>query len=209
MYYDTVADPGRLKTDVWYQNSTDDGVTWSAPFKVTTAMTDETVAGADGGNQYGDYNGLPGWNGTFLPSWTDRRNNASEEIWTANIVESGCSPPPAPPSGAPSLVVDKSSSGTGAATLSWSTLPFASNYDVQEGSLDALASTGSFQSSAQQCAGDKLAATSLTVTGDPAPGSGFWYLVRGDDCGGNGTYDDGSQSGSRDPGIASSGHACP
>src|SRR6185436_398276 len=87
MYYDTVGDPGRKKTDVWYQSSPDDGVTWEPATKVTTAMTDETVAGADSGNQYGDYNGLSGYNGVFFPSWTDRRNNAKEEIWTAKITE--------------------------------------------------------------------------------------------------------------------------
>jgi hypothetical protein len=87
MYYDTVADPGRLKTDVWYQSSFDGGVTWSAAIKVTTAQTNETVAGADLGNQYGDYNGLSASAGVVFPSWTDRRNNASEEIWTALIDE--------------------------------------------------------------------------------------------------------------------------
>ncbi|MCE7958673.1 MAG: hypothetical protein DYH06_12160 [Acidobacteria bacterium ACB2] len=88
MYYDTVADSTRKKTDVYYQTSTDDGATWSAATKVTTAMTDETVSGADSGNQYGDYNSLSGIAGSFFPSWTDRRNNASEEIWTAKISES-------------------------------------------------------------------------------------------------------------------------
>jgi len=85
MYYDTVNDTTRKKTDVWFQLSTDNGATWSAATKVTTAMTDETVAGADSGNQYGDYNSLSGWANKFFPSWTDRRNNAKEEIWTAPI----------------------------------------------------------------------------------------------------------------------------
>jgi hypothetical protein len=84
IYYDTVDDPGRLKTGVWLQTSTDDGVTWSAAAKVTTGQTDESAAGADP-NQYGDYNGLSGAAGTFFPSWTDRRNGALEEIWTAPI----------------------------------------------------------------------------------------------------------------------------
>ena len=88
MYYDTVADAGRKKTDVYYQTSTDDGATWSAATKVTTAMTDETVSGADSGNQYGDYNSLSGIAGSFFPSWTDRRNNGNEEIWTAKVSES-------------------------------------------------------------------------------------------------------------------------
>jgi len=85
IYYDTVNDSGRKKVDVFYQMSTDGGATWGAAVKVTTAMTDETVAGADSGNQFGDYNSLSGYGNAFFPSWTDRRNNASEEIWTAKI----------------------------------------------------------------------------------------------------------------------------
>src|SRR3954469_6499336 len=83
IYYDTVADAGRKKVDVYYQLSTDGGVTWDPAVKVTTAMTDETVAGADSGNQFGDYNSLSGYGNAFFPSWTDRRNHAKEEIWTA------------------------------------------------------------------------------------------------------------------------------
>ena len=89
IYYDTVNDSTRKKTDVFYQSSTDDGVTFGAAQKVTTAMTDETVSGADSGNQYGDYNSLSGIGGVFFPSWTDRRSGSSEEIWTAKLTEGG------------------------------------------------------------------------------------------------------------------------
>jgi hypothetical protein len=85
IYYDTVNDAGRLKTDVWLQISSDDGMTWSAAEKLTSVQTDETVSGADLGNQYGDYNGLSGYAGRFFPSWTDRRTGMREEIWTAKI----------------------------------------------------------------------------------------------------------------------------
>ena len=85
IYYDTVGDAGRKKTDIWYQTSGDDGATWSAAAKVTTAQTDETAAGANDGNQYGDYNSLSIYAGKIFPSWTDRRNGASEEIWTAPV----------------------------------------------------------------------------------------------------------------------------
>ncbi len=85
IYYDTVADPARIKTDVWMQSSTDDGQTWSAVTKVTTAQTDETSAGADSGNQYGDYIGLTGYGNQFFGSWTDRRTGGVEEIWTAPL----------------------------------------------------------------------------------------------------------------------------
>jgi hypothetical protein len=126
IYYDTVDDATRKKTNVYYQASFDDGVTWSAPFKVTTAQTDETVAGADLGNQYGDYNSLSGYAGTFFPTWTDRRNNAKEEIWTAAIVESGtpCTPPAAPGG------FTGSASGANAANLSWSAVAGATQYRV-------------------------------------------------------------------------------
>jgi hypothetical protein len=87
MYYDTVGDPGRKKTDVWYQTSIDNGATWSAAVKITTAQTDETIAGADGGNQYGDYNSLSIFAGKIFPIWTDRRSGGKEEIWTAPITE--------------------------------------------------------------------------------------------------------------------------
>jgi hypothetical protein len=88
IYYDTVNDPNRKKVDVFYQMSTDGGATWQAAVKVTTATTDETTTGADSGNQFGDYNSLSGYGNAFFPSWTDRRNNASEEIWTAKITAS-------------------------------------------------------------------------------------------------------------------------
>ncbi|HXO21445.1 MAG TPA: hypothetical protein VOA87_16145, partial [Thermoanaerobaculia bacterium] len=126
IYYDTVNDAGRKKTDVWYQSSTDDGATWSAPFKVTTAQTDETVSGSDSGNQYGDYNALSGRAGTFFPTWTDRRNNANEEIWTAAIADSGasCTPPGAPTG------VSATAAGQTQINLSWSAVSGATEYHV-------------------------------------------------------------------------------
>jgi hypothetical protein len=122
IYYDTVGDPGRKKVDVWLQSSFDDGVTWSPAVKVTSAQTDETAATADpAGNQFGDYNSLSGIAGQFFPSWTDRRSNASEEIWTAKIADSPCTPPGAPAIGtatasAPSQIQVTWGNGTPAST---------------------------------------------------------------------------------------------
>jgi hypothetical protein len=89
IYYDTIKDPSRLSTNVFYQTSDDGGTTWSAPFQVTSASTNETVSGADTANQYGDYTGLSGLAGTLFPTWTDRRSGAREEIWTAAIADAG------------------------------------------------------------------------------------------------------------------------
>jgi BNR repeat-like domain len=87
IYYDTVDDPTRKKTHIYYQTSTDNGATWSVATRITTGQTDETIAGADSGNQYGDYNSLSIHAGKIFPVWTDRRNNGKEEIWTAPIQE--------------------------------------------------------------------------------------------------------------------------
>jgi hypothetical protein len=84
-YDDTAENTDRKKTNVWYQTSLDDGVNWSAAAKLTTSTTDETAPGADSGNQYGDYNGLTGYNGKFFACWTDRRNGGFEEIFAASI----------------------------------------------------------------------------------------------------------------------------
>ncbi|HJZ76195.1 MAG TPA: sialidase family protein [Vicinamibacterales bacterium] len=88
VYYDTVDDPGRVKTNLWMQRSFDRGVTWTAPVRVTTAETDETSAGATSNFQYGDYIGLTGFAGNFFPCWTDRRSGAAEEIWGAPLTTS-------------------------------------------------------------------------------------------------------------------------
>jgi hypothetical protein len=126
MYYDTVDDATRKKVNVYYQTSTDDGVTWSAPFKVTTAQTDETIAGADSGNQFGDYNSLSGYAGTFFPSWTDRRSGGREEIWTAAVQESGvpCTPP-AVPTG-----LTATANGSTGSNLAWTAVSGATEYHV-------------------------------------------------------------------------------
>ncbi|HEY2295219.1 MAG TPA: sialidase family protein [Thermoanaerobaculia bacterium] len=117
MYYDTVGDSTRKTTNVYYQSSTDDGVTWSTPFKVTTASTNETTAGSDSGNQYGDYNSLSGFSGTFFPSWTDRRSGASEEIWTAAIADGTTATPDFTISASPSAkTIAQGNAGTSTIT---------------------------------------------------------------------------------------------
>jgi hypothetical protein len=84
VYYDTVNDPNRVKTDIWMQSSTDGGVTWSDAARITSQQTDETSAGSDS-NQYGDYIGLTGHAGLFFACWSDRRGGGHEEIWGAPI----------------------------------------------------------------------------------------------------------------------------
>jgi len=64
-------------------------------------------------------------------------------------------------------------------TLRWTPVPGARSYDVVRGDLANLRSGGTTAS----C---QTMATALTTADDPtaAPAGGFWYLVRGSDCGG-------------------------
>jgi hypothetical protein len=125
IYYDTVGET-RKKTNVWYQSSSDFGATWSAPFRVTAAATDETTSSADTGNQYGDYNGLSGYAGTFFPVWTDRRGNGAEQIWTAALEDQagGCVTPNAP-SGLRAAAV-----GNNRIDLAWNAVAAAQEYRI-------------------------------------------------------------------------------
>jgi N-acetylneuraminic acid mutarotase len=99
----------------------------------------------------------------------------------------------------------------GTTVMGWEPVPDATGYDVMKGDLGVLRGTnGNFSSSMQGCSANNLADTILVLSGAPAPGAGFFYLVRSTNCGGGGTYDSGSptQVSSRDAEIAASQH-CP
>ena len=91
---DSRNDATRKSTDVFMAESKNGGATFSTR-QVTTAPTDETVSGADLGNQYGDYEFIAALNGEVHPVWTDRRarSDASlqaalgEEVFTATVKE--------------------------------------------------------------------------------------------------------------------------
>jgi hypothetical protein len=87
IYYDTVGDANRVLTKVWAQYSGNDGASWGGAVQVSSAQTFEPESYPDSyASQYGDYNALSGIAGTLFPSWTDRRNNTTEEIWTAKLI---------------------------------------------------------------------------------------------------------------------------
>jgi hypothetical protein len=158
VYYDTVGDPGRKKVDVWHQSSFNDGVTWSPAVKVTSAQTDETVAGADSGNQFGDYNSLSGIAGQFFPSWTDRRNNAREEIWTAKLTDTACTPPGAPAIGAASATAPNQ------VQVAWANgSPTSTTFNVYR-ALGTCASPGAFSRIASSVAGSPYTDSSVSGT---------------------------------------------
>jgi spore coat protein A len=94
--------------------------------------------------------------------------------------------------------------------LWWSTIGGAGSYDVVRGDLGTLrATSGNFTAATSVClANDRIETFLDEPTLPTTPGSGLWYLVRGQPAG---TYDEGepSQSGLRDAEIAASGHGCP
>ena len=116
----------------------------------------------------------------------------------------------APPSGA--LTMNGQRLVNGAAHLTWNAALAATGYDLVTGSLQILHSNGgSFSAATTQCLANDLPATSFDAPAIPAAGQGLWYLIRAGNCGGSTTYNSGfpSQVGSRDAGIAASGHGCP
>jgi hypothetical protein len=98
-------------------------------------------------------------------------------------------------------------------TLAWTVLANAASYDIVSGALSTLRSTaGNYTAATQKCVASKLVATGRTVAGpNPPAGDGVWFIVRGANCRGRGTYDESSprQIGSRDAEIAASPSACP
>jgi hypothetical protein len=112
-----------------------------------------------------------------------------------------------PPSGTADLWLTHSDPAT---TLTWTLVAGATAYDLVEGDLGVLHATGDLSVATTGCAAENHGSTSTTHSVTPAPGDGYWFLVRGCNCGGNTSYDSGGggQHGPRDPGVASSGNDC-
>jgi hypothetical protein len=69
VYYDTRNAPDRKEVDMYYSFSTDGGVTWNAPQRVSSA----TSANLTDGQEWGDYNGISVLGSEILTTWTDNR----------------------------------------------------------------------------------------------------------------------------------------
>ena len=98
------------------------------------------------------------------------------------------------------------------AVLSWAVIQGATSYDVVQGNLVTLrTSGGDFGTSTRACLGNDLIATSSQDAEIIAPGAGRWHLVRASGCGATPSWNDGSPSQvvDRDAGILQSGVACP
>jgi hypothetical protein len=135
---------------------------------------------------------------------------ADGDACTYDVCTAGsCSNPPilAPPS-VDGLLVNPSG---GATELSWSPAADAASYDVVRGGLGMLRFTdGSFDVSLTDCLAEDQPSTTLLDGDAPQAGTGYWYLVRGANCAGSGTYDSGyaGQQGTRDAEIDASPSSC-
>ena len=97
------------------------------------------------------------------------------------------------------------------ASLVWSPVPTAFDYDVVVGDLGVLVAThGDFAAATTACFADGVSGTSVPFEDDPPSGEGRWFLVRGSTGAGVGSYDCAfpSQIAPRDAGIAA-GPDCP
>ena len=135
---------------------------------------------------------------------------ASSGAVAYDVKTSWCQGTAAAPAGSPALTLSKVGPDT---QLSWPQLAGAAWYDVVRGDLKLLrSSSGDFTTATEECMADNVSGDppSLLLTEFPDPGEGFWILVRGANCKGEGSYDTGalSQVGSRDFEIDAS-FVCP
>jgi hypothetical protein len=79
---------------------------------------------------------------------------------------------------------------------SWTPGDFTSGVDAVSGDMFLLLGTsGDYAAATESCLADDAPTDAwVDLPPDPAPGQGKWYLVRGVNCGGAGSYDSGSAS---------------
>ena len=96
--------------------------------------------------------------------------------------------------------------------LQWAPAPGGRAYDVIQGDLNLLRSSGGdFTASLLECLEDDSPDLTSADPSLPPAGTGVYHLIRTSGCGQNGTYDSGgpSQDAPRDSEIDASANACP
>ncbi len=144
------------------------------------------------------------WNGEeWGVAWTDERDD-NDEVYFAPLA---CCRVGAVPGIVTGLRFKEGTKDR----FGWDPAPRADAYDVLRGDLAALVSSGGdFSSAVTDCLANDIEDRSWTDD-TPAPVENLFYLVRGVNCLGPGSWDSGGpgQVESRDESIAASSHACP
>ena len=83
VYYDTRNSANRTGVDLYYTFSTDGGVTWNEPERVSS----ETSANLSDFQEFGDYNGISVVGETIIPVWTDNRDGPPDrkDVYAADV----------------------------------------------------------------------------------------------------------------------------
>jgi hypothetical protein len=163
-YYGTDRDVNRVLTDQFFVRSTNAGVSYSAPTRVTTASSDASDPGFL--NDYGDYETSDAAGGLMIPTWSDARAaTITEELYALASVAptvTGFTPT----SGPQGTAVTITGTGLGQATgvkFSGVAATFTVNSNTQiTATVPAGAPAGRI--SVVTPAGTALSATSFTVT---------------------------------------------
>ena len=96
--------------------------------------------------------------------------------------------------------------------VTWSASGGATGHDVIAGDVAVLRATGGdFSQATGACLVDNDTTSAAGHAAAPPLGEATWFLVRGVNCGGDGTYDSLSplQAAGRDAAISASAMACP
>jgi len=101
--------------------------------------------------------------------------------------------------------------GVDMGAITWSAGAGAQSYDVVRGRITSPGVSPFGAATTDACVVPATSATNVAFTADPPPGEAWWFLARGRNCGGAGTWDSGasSQAGPRDAGIDAAPLTCP
>jgi calcineurin-like phosphoesterase family protein/purple acid phosphatase-like protein/PKD domain-containing protein len=191
-----------------------DGSPRTGPAPLTVQFSDKTLNGPTAWSWDTDGNGTPDATtqnpslmypaaGRYTVSLAATNLGGTQPATKTGFV---CVTAAAPPAAVTGLML-----GPDKSALSWGAPALDASFDLVRGDLGALRSgDGNFTTSSTTCVendgGDGIGSDASS----PAPGGGFWYVVRAADCANRaGSYDDGTQSGSRDAEIAAAATACP
>ncbi len=83
VYYDTRHSANRTGVDLYYTFSTDGGVTWNDPARISSA----TSANLTDLQEFGDYNGISVVGEKIIQTWTDNRDGPSDkkDVYAADV----------------------------------------------------------------------------------------------------------------------------